>query len=378
MDSPYTATLNPKEERRLLRGHAWAYRNEFKQLPGIPDGALVDLFSARQHFIGRGFFQIEGGIAVRLMTRRQEAVDAAFFSQRLENARQLRAQLFPESPVYRWVHAESDGLPGLIIDRYDSLVIAQSSCAFYRDHRESIADILLATPGVEGVLFKVQYDTARYGRVDESYSLQIEELRLDITPEATQKTGLFLDQRVNSQAACAFAAEARVLEGHCYHGWWGIRLALAGAASVRGVDSSAAAIAQAAQNAALNGVEDRCAFETGDIEAVLEEGETHDIVLIDPPAYAKTRRHAKKALARYQALNAAAMAAVRPGGFLITSSCSHFVAPADFHEMLKQAASIAKRQARLIDFRGASPDHPVLLAMPETAYLKCAFVQVLS
>ena len=188
---------------------------------------------------------------------------------------------------------------------------------------------------------------------------------------------MFLDQRLNSKAMRVFAKGARVLDGHCYLGQWSCHAAQAGAAAVLGVDSSGAAIEQAHANAVRNRVDAICSFACRKIEEVLAEEETYDIIVIDPPAFAKSRAQTRRALDRYRALNTAAFEAVAKDGFLFTSSCSHFVTQADFLDMLKQAAAAARRSVCLLELRGAAPDHPVLLSMPETAYLKCAVLRVL-
>lgn len=372
-----SATLNPKEERRLLRGHAWAYRNEFKQLPEAENGAIIDVFSSTRRFVGRGFYQKEGGIAVRLLSRHQETLDDAFLAARIEQARMFRERLFPGENVYRWVFGESDGLPGFVADRYGEIVSAQTTCTFYSDRCETIAGAFMARPDVLGVVMECGSEKRAFGKIPESIHCAINGIQTTFSTETGQKTGLFLDQRQNYPAIEPFAKDARVLDGHCYVGLWSCHAARAGAASVLGVDTSARAIEQAQANTAANGLSDRCTFECAEIETVLERGETYDLVIVDPPAYAKSRGQLSKSLAHYQALNAAAMRAVTPGGILATSSCSHFVNAEAFVEMLKHAASTAQRQIWLLELRGASPDHPVLLSMPETSYLKCAVLRVL-
>lgn len=367
-------TLKPKEDRRLLRGHLWVYRNELQKDPALPDGTLVDIFNESRRFIGRGFYQAEGGIAARILTRHQEEIDTAFWRERLDAALAWREKIFAGSDVYRWIFGESDGLPGLVIDRYGSVVACSTSSVFYQQHAQGLLEALLRQPGITGGVLVYNNHRITAGEVPERLQFEMDGLQLELDLVHAQKTGLFLDQRRNSQAVRTFAPGARVFDGHCYHGVWACHAAVAGASQVTAVDSSAAAIEQARRNAELNGVGDRCSFITGDVEEQLKG--TYDLVILDPPAFAKNRVAAKKAIARYQALNTNAMKAVAPGGMLITSSCSHFVSPEEFVEVLKRAAAAAKRQAWLVDLRGASPDHPVSLQMPETSYLKCAFLRV--
>jgi len=370
------AALKPKEERRLLRGHLWAYRNEFQNLPEAGDGSLMDVFASNRKFVGRGFYQAAGGIAVRLLSCHQEPIDEAFFAARLDQARAFRAQCFPGSAAYRWVYGESDGLPGLVADRYGALVTVQTACAFYSPWAECLAACFLRAEGVEGVLFRGDGAPRLFGTLPEAVEFELEGLALQLDPWAAQKTGLFLDQRRNRLAAAPYAAGKRVFDGHCYHGLWSCHAAQAGASAVMGVDTSEAALATARGNAERNGVEGVCRFECADVEDALARGESYGLIILDPPAYAKTRVQLSKALTRYTALNKAAFDSLESGGVLVTCSCSHFVDSGDFHEMIKRAASGAGRRAWLLEMRGAAPDHPVLLSMPETAYLKCAILRV--
>lgn len=369
------ATMLPREDRRLLRGHLWGYRNEFDQLPAIEDGGLVDVFTAKRRFVGRGFYQGTGGIAVRLLTRHQEDIDGGFFRGRIAAAGQLRERVLPGATTYRWVFGESDGLPGFVADRYGDVVAGKSSCAFYGQHADAIAKAFMEG-GATAVQLDVPGGVRTFGSVPAELRGEMNGISLAVERDEAQKTGLFLDQRLNIAAACQFAGGAHVLDGHCYVGAWSCALAKAGAASVRGVDTSAPAIARAEANAALNGVEERCRFDTADVAAVLQEKTLYDMVILDPPALAKARGQQRKALGLYQALNAAAMQALKPGGILVTSSCSHFVTAADFAEVLKRASATARRPGLLLDFRGAAPDHPVLLSMPETEYLCCAILSM--
>ncbi len=372
-------TLNPKEDRRLMRGHLWAYRNEFKHLPdGIADGEVVDVFSDGRRFVGRGFYQTQGGIAVRIVTRHQEELDAEFFLSRFAAARALRERLFPGSTVYRWIYGESDGLPGLVVDRYGTVAVARAASVFYDACAKMIADACMADGGTTGVVFAWGNTTKTFGTVPEIVPIDVDGVKAELNLAEAQKTGLFLDQRRNWQSIRAFAQGSRVFDGHCYHGFWSCNAALAGAKSVLGVDTSEKAVEQAARNAELNGVADKCVFIKSDVEKVLGEATNFfDVIVLDPPALAKNRTLVRKALPRYQAINELALRRIAPeGGILITSSCSHFVDTPTFLETVKYAASAVGRRVSLLEMRGAAPDHPVLLTMPETAYLKCAVLRV--
>jgi 23S rRNA (cytosine1962-C5)-methyltransferase len=370
------AILKTREERRLLRGHLWAYRNEFNDLPVADEGEVVEVRTAVGRLVGRGFYQAEGGIAVRLLTRKSEDVDAAFLQHRIRRAGAYREGLWPGATTYRWVYGESDGLPGLVADRYGSVVVAQSTCGFYLSRQEALAQEFMAAAGVEGVVFRGPHQSETFGDVPPEVECGIDTLRFRVDTTHHQKTGLFLDQRENRKLVVPWADGATVFDGHCYQGLWSCTAAWAGAARVVGVDSSGHALERARLHAELNGLSDRCVFEEGDVQQALRRGDRYDVVILDPPALAKSRGGVNKALALYRALNRDAMQALRPGGVLITSSCSHFVSREAFLETMKRAAIAAQRPCWLVAIAGAAPDHPVLLAMPETEYLTCAVFRV--
>ncbi len=368
--------LNPKEERRLLRGHRWAYRNEFALLPDVSDGSLLDVYSNKGRFVGRGFYQATGGIAVRILTYKREDIDGSFFRRRVDAAKTLRDRLYPSERVYRWVYADSDGLPGLVADRYGPIVAAPAESAFYAMAADDLAESFLAHEGVEGVIFGRGEETRYFGMTETPVECSVNGLRFSVDLDAGQKTGLFLDQRENWRLLERYAPGRRVLDGHCYTGAWGLHAGRYGAEQVLGVDTSQGAIETALGNAERNGLSEVCGYECADVQDVLARDETWGVIVLDPPAFAKSRAHTKKALRRYQALNRDAMQRLEPGGVLITSSCSQPVDLAAFMETLKRAATGAQRVVQLLDRRGPAPDHPALLAMPETSYLKCAVLRV--
>lgn len=370
------AQLKPKEERRLLRGHLWAYRNEFTHIPSLDDGALVDVVAAQGRFVGRGFYQEQGGIAVRILTAKEEAIDAAFLERRIRRSLRYRQTLYPQEAVYRMVYGESDGLPGLVIDRYGPFLSAQTSCAYYQQAADELAEVCLALEGVEGLRLKGKGRALDFGNVPAQIEVDMNGLRFALHIDAGQKTGMFLDQRENCRAMERLVQGTRVLDAHCYMGKWSCHAARAGAASVLGIDTSAKAIERAEANAELNGFHGRCAFECADVQDVLKRGDRYGVVILDPPALAKSRKQQKHALGLYQALNRDALKNVEAGGYLITSSCSHFVDMPAFLETLKRAAVSAQRKTWIVETRGQAPDHPVLSAMPETAYLKCVTLRV--
>lgn len=370
-------TLKEKEERRLVRGHLWVYRNELQADPALDDGTVVDIFSSTRRFVGRGFYQAQGGIAARILTRRQEDLGREFFAAALETALSLRARLFPGATAYRWVFGESDGLPGIVMDRYGAIAVAHTQCAFYAAHADALAKAALAVEGIAGLTMEAPGDRRAFGDCVEATDIDLDGLTLRVPLAGGQKTGMFLDQRCNAIAAAGLARGLRVLDAHANTGQWALRMALAGAEHVTVADTSRGALDLAAVNAELNGVTGQCSFENAPAEEILARGEQFGLIVLDPPAFAKSRATAAKALGRYQALNRAALRALAPGGCLVTCSCSHFVSQADFLEAVKRAAIAEQRSLQLLELRGAAPDHPVLLAMPETSYLKCAIFRAL-
>lgn len=369
------ARLLPREERRLVRGHCWAFRNEFAEMPELADGDVVRIMSNTRDHVGVGYFQAEGGIAVRLLAHGTERFDDEFISRRVGQAAALRKRLYAGHPVYRWIHGDSDGLSGCIADRYGPLVVVQAESPFYRARAEMLANAFLAEDGVTGVLFRGE-DAPRFGAINTPVVCKINGLEFSVDPLAGQKTGLFLDQRVNWSLLEAHAPGARVLDGHCYVGAWGLHAAKYGAREVTGVDTSRPAIEQARANAERNGFAGSCGFIQGDIQEVLARKETYDVILLDPPALVRGRAVMTKALGLYQALNRDAMQLLNPGGVLITSSCSQPVDDATFLDMLKRAASAAERRFQVLGVYGAAPDHPALIFMPETRYLKCVVLRM--
>jgi 23S rRNA (cytosine1962-C5)-methyltransferase len=369
------AKLKQKEERRLLRGHLWAYRNEFATPPRLDDGAVVQVLSDRGRPVGVGFFQTTGGIAVRMLRVGTTDFDEGILERRIRKARTLRDRLFADDRVYRWVHGESDGLPGFVADRYGPLAVVQAASPFYTSRAETIAGAFLEAEGVEGVAWEIAGEWRRFGKGTGPAECAVHGITFSVDPESGQKTGLFLDQRINWTLTEPFAKDARVLDGHCYVGAWSLHAAQYGAKDVLGVDTSQPAIDQARANAERNAMGEVCSFSCTDIQEVLARDEEWDVIVLDPPALAKNRGQMKKALGMYQALNRDAMKRLAPDGVLITSSCSQPLDPATFADVLKRAATSAQRRFQLLGLHGAAPDHPVLLSMPETHYLTCAVLK---
>jgi 23S rRNA (cytosine1962-C5)-methyltransferase len=393
MDYP-SVILKPKEEGRLEGGHLWAFSNEVAQAPAntVP-GALADLFKSGKSFLGRGFYHPHSLIAFRILTdQKDQEIDQAFFEKRFKNGLEWRESVYPDCRAYRWVFGESDELPGLIVDRYGDYLAVQALSAGMERLKEVILSALQKISQAKGILWRADASLRELeGLPIEPSKVVIGEIppRIKITTEnglfsvdlfGGQKTGFYFDQRDNRQALAAYCKGMRVLDAFCYSGGFGIAAARAGAREVVFVDSSHAALELTQENAERNGMTGKFTCVEGDALALLAAeppGGAFDVISIDPPAYARSKKHLPIALKAYEKLNALAMRGLKRGGILASSSCSHHVDRELFMQMLRKSARKAQRSFRVIELRSQAKDHPVLLAMPETEYLKCAILQVI-
>jgi 23S rRNA (cytosine1962-C5)-methyltransferase len=384
-----TVKLKQKEDRRILRGHPWVFSNELDRSPvGFTSGEIIDVLDSTGHFIGRGAINPHSLIAVRLFTRMQEEIDVAFFKRRIAAARHLRTMLgFGDS--YRAVFSEGDELPGLIVDKYAGTLVVQSLTAGIDRMLTEILVALREEYEPETVVFR--NDTAsreieglaretRVAQGEVSGPVCFEEAgiqyRIDVLEG--QKTGFFFDQRENRLALRDYVQGRRVLDCFGYVGAWALSAARFGAAEVIGLDSSEKAIALATENAALNGLSVR--FKKADVfdelRVLEKQRERFGCIILDPPAFVKSRAKVREGLKGYKDINLRAMKLLEPGGVLVTCSCSHHIDQELFREMLIDAAFSAGRQPRLHEMRSQARDHPVLLAAKETQYLKCAILRL--
>ncbi len=389
--------LLPRQDRRLRAGYPWAFSNEIAMTPGHrawPLGAPVRLESAEGWRLGTFAFNPHSLIAARLLDRDPAAViDPGWVRARVAAAAALRARVC-DGPFHRLVHAEADRLPGLVIDRFGDVAVVQANSA--------AMDRLL--PEITAALVELLPLRAVVARNDSAARLQeglpqdvcllhgdaaeaameagVEEggVRFPIDPLEGQKTGFYFDQRPNRDRVAALAAGAQVLDVFCHTGAFGLRAAAAGAAAVTLVDSSAPALDRARAAAERNGLADRVTVQRGDafdvMAALAAAGERYDLVVCDPPAFAKSRKDAEAGLRAYNRMTRLAAPLVTPGGFLFVASCSHH-APLDaFAGQVAAALQRARREARVLFTGGAGPDHPVHPNLPESAYLKAQLLQL--
>ncbi len=383
--------LKKNEDRRITRGHLWAFSNEIASIEGNPGpGEVVELKSHAGVSLGKGFYHPHSLIAVRLLTRTAEPVDERLFQQRISAALALRQALYPLSNCYRLVDGESDFLPGLVADRYGDTIVVQVFAAGMEERLPLVCDILdsLLHPHCiiernEMQIRELEGLPLRKGVIRGSLEkVVIEEAGLlyEIDPLGGQKTGFFLDQRENRNAIRRFAAGRKVLDCFCNDGGFALNAAAAGATSVTGIDIAEDAIARARRNAELNALASKVTFEAADAFQALAEAITHteryDLVILDPPSFAKNRKTIRKAIHGYRALHRHAFRLINEGGFLATASCSHHLYEETFLDIINEAAREATRTVSLLEWHGAAPDHPVLPAMPETEYLKFGIFRV--
>ncbi len=385
-----TLFLKKDQERRLLAGHLWIYSNEVdtqrSSLSGFTAGQLVTVISHQQKPLGIAYLNPNTLLCARLLSRDPRTrIDTDFFSQRLATALALRERLFPR-PFYRWVHGESDGLPGLIIDRYQDVIVAQLNTAGLEQLKaEILSAIISQIPTARAVVWRndsnirsveglPRYTELAMGEAIDT--LQIEENSCDFTAPllAGQKTGWFYDHRANRALLMPYAQGKTVLDLFCYLGAFSLPLATAGAAHVTAVDASANAIEQLTALAAHNGVADRVSAITRDafefLSQAASEGKRFDLIVVDPPAFIKKKKEHPQGVRAYEKINQLALSLLAPGGWLLSASCSMHLSSAELLGVLRRASLKAQRPVRVLQSLQQDKDHPVHPAIPETFYLK--------
>lgn len=378
--------LKPRAGRRLKAGHPWAYSNEIAMSPGHrqwPPGLLVRHEGDDGWRFGTWILNPHSLIAARRLDPDPAArIDADWFVARLAEAAALRAKFVP-SPFHRLVHAEADGLPGLIIDRYDDVAVVQGNAAGMDRLLPEIVAALQALRPWRAIVARNDAPSRKLeGLGEEVFLLDgsdaacvLEEggVAFPVDPLGGQKTGWYFDQRPNRDLVAALAAGARVLDAFAHTGAFGLRCAAAGAGQVLLLDSSATALDQARAAAERNGLLSRVALRRSDAFDAMAElaraGERFDIVVCDPPAFVKARKNLAAGLRAYGRMTRLAAELVAPGGFLFLASCSHNVGTSDFAAVVAEGLQRARREGRIVHAGGAGPDHPVHPHLPETAYL---------
>ncbi len=381
-------TLLPARHKRAESGHPWIYANEVRMdeaARALTPGALVTLRRADERPLGVAMFNPHCLLAGRLLDRdAARPIDRRFLLRRLERALRLRERLFNE-PYYRLVHAEADGLPGLVVDRFGAVLVVQSNAAGIARLEPLVLDALAALLRPQAIVLRNDSPAraqeglppearVALGALDARVLVHENGARFPIDPLAGQKTGWFFDQRDNRRSVAGLARGARVLDLYCCTGGFAVQAARAGATEVLAIDRSEPALALAAAAAALNEVDGILSFRRaeilGEAARLAEAGERFDLVIADPPAFAKSRKEVPAALRGYRKLARLSASLTAREGILFLASCSYHVAAADFAEAVRRGLADAGRGFRILRDGGAGADHPVHPALPESAYLK--------
>jgi len=351
----------------------------------------VDVYSLRNVFLGRGYFNQKSQIAIRLLSRKPVPIDESFFRYRLEAAYHRRKLLQLNTTAYRMVYGEADFLPGLIVDRYGDFLVLQILTLGMEMFRDTLISLLIDLINPKGIYERSDVKQRTYegleekkgliwGQVPDSLPFVENNLTFSANVANGQKTGFFLDRRDNRLLVKTLSQGRRVLGCFCYNGGFSVAAAAGGARNVTGVDISGSATQEAKRHAEANHVAERVTFLNANCFDLLkqydQQGEQFDLIVLDPPVFAKNKQALEGALRGYKEINLRALKLLTPGGFLLTASCSHSLSDAQFQQVLADAAGDVHRHV-LIRSRGLQPaDHPILLNVPETAYLKSFLLQV--
>lgn len=378
--------LRKKISSRIQNGHPWIFGNEIQSIEGnVNGGEVVEVFTSDNSFVGKGYINPKSQIVVRLLTRKKsEQVDKNFFLEKLQRAWAYRQKLgYTEN--CRLVFGEADELPQLIIDKFNDYFVIQTLALGIDVWKDSIVDAINKIFNPKGIFERNDVPVRELeglpqqkGFLSDPFNtniiIQENGLRFHVDIANGQKTGYFLDQQDNRKAIQHIVRGADVLGAFCYTGTFEIHAANYGAKHVLGLDISESACLQAKRNASLNGFEDKCEFQTVNAFDVLKqwskEGKQYDVVMLDPPSFTKSRENIEKAIAGYKEINLRGMKLLRPGGFLVTSSCTNLVPPDLFLEIIEMAAKDARKKIRQVSFQTQSPDHPILRGLENTQYLK--------
>lgn len=390
-------TLKKGEGRMLKSGGLWIFDNEIASILGsFEDGDIVAVHDFDGYGLGKGFINRNSKIRVRMMTRnRHQEIDEAFLKMRVQEAWDYRKKV-SDTGSCRVIFGEADFLPGLVVDKFSDVLVVQSLALGIDRLKDQIVELLKKVLAADGIKIRGVYERSDAkvrrqegmelykGFIGEPFdtNVEIEEngVRYMVDVKDGQKTGFFLDQKYNRKAIQHLCKDAKVLDCFTHTGSFALNAGYGGAKEVTGVDASELAVEQAMLNSKLNGMEDRVKFICRDVFELLpeleEKGEKFDVVILDPPAFTKSRNSVKNAVKGYREINLRAMKLVRDGGFLATCSCSHFMTYELFTQTIHQAARNVHKRLRQVEYRTQAPDHPILWAAEESYYLKFYVFQV--
>ena len=393
-----TAVILKKGEGRTLKaGGMWVYDNEIASIQGsFENGDIVEVRDFDGYCMGCGFINTNSKITVRMLSRKKDTViDEAFIRRRVRDAWNYRKETIDTSSC-RVIFGEADFLPGIVVDKFSDVLVVESLALGIDRWKLTIVEALKNILAEDGIRIRGVYERSdakvrlqegmerSKGFIGEPFDTKVEiqenGVRYMVDVEDGQKTGFFLDQKNNRAAIHRFCKGKRVLDCFTHTGSFALNAGIAGAASVLGVDASQLAVDQAAENAVLNGLQDRVRFQCADVFELLPQlearGEQYDVVILDPPAFTKSRNSIKNAVRGYREINLRGLRLVWDGGYLVTCSCSHFMDPELFARTIREAATGAHRRLRQVEFRTQGCDHPILWAADQSYYLKFYIFQV--
>ncbi len=391
--------LKKGEGRTLKAGGMWVYDNEIAAVEGnYKDGDVVTIHDFDGYEMGSGFINMKSKIAVRLLSRKKDVIiDEAFMEERVRDAWEYRKQTIDTSSC-RLIFGEADFLPGLVVDKFSDVLVVESLALGIDKWKHAIVEALKRVLAEDGIHIRGVYERSDAkvrlqegmerckGFIGEPFETRVEivenGVKYIVDVKEGQKTGFFLDQKNNRAAIQRLCKGKKVLDCFTHTGSFALNSGIAGAESVLGVDASELAVAQAQENARLNHLEDRVKFRCADVFELLPEleaeGEKFDVVILDPPAFTKSKNSVKNAVKGYREINLRGLKLVRDGGFLATCSCSHFMEPELFAKTIREAAQGARKRLRQVEFRTQACDHPILWAADQSYYLKFYIFQVVN
>lgn len=396
---PAAAVLKKGEGRSLKAGGLWIYDNEIAEIRGsFSDGDILSVEDFDGYFMGYGFVNSASKIRIRMLSRRREnRITPAFLERRVRDCWEYRKRV-TDTGSCRLIFGEADFLPGIVVDKFSDVLVVESLALGIDRLKPLLLDFLVKVLREDGIPVRGIYERSDAkvrlqegmervkGFIGEPFDTKVEivenGVRYRVDVKDGQKTGFFLDQKNNRAAIQKLCRGKKVLDCFTHTGSFALNAAFAGAESVLGVDASELGIAQARENAKLNGLEERADFICADVFELLPElekkGEQYDVVILDPPAFTKSRQATKNAVKGYREINLRGMKLVKDGGFLATCSCSHFMDQELFAKTVREAARSARRRLRQVEFHTQAPDHPILWAAEESYYLKFYIFQVMS
>lgn len=391
-DSLATVILKPGEADRIVAGHPWIYHGEILRLTArVADGDLVQVKDHRQRLLGTGYYNSKSKIVVRVLSPERVSVDEKFFEEHIRAALAVRQKHLPGATSFRVVNAESDFLSGLIVDKYEDVLVVQISSLGMDRRKELVVAALQETFSPRAILERSDVASRKFegleeangvlaGEPVEKVTVNLNGLKFETDLAAGHKTGLYLDQQANYQAVAQFAKGGQVLDCFSFLGGFGLHAARAGAAQVQLLDQSAEAIEASKRNAATNGLAEKCTFEAVNVFDWLKANTAvkpherviprHDLIILDPPSFTRNRASVPDALRGYKEIHLRALKLLKPGGTLATFCCSHHVSADLFQDTLLSAAYDTRKILRRVATYAQSPDHPIIPMIPETEYLK--------